>query len=535
MKLFSSWGIWNYLLLIAALSYLLAIAVIFLRRRKGLHRQGLLRWLFYSGAIASLLTAFISRNTWLSALGFVAYILLWRVTLFLPGSGEEEQRQRPRIEPPLGPGIEPPMPTAYRRESKPQRHSWFLPSLDDKDKKLLLWFLGVGLSLAVAAGVLIPKENDDANPMPSTYLSGQHGARAAYETLLRSGYPVERWERPLAELAPKAGPDTVLIVAQPFPLEDEDIKAVRTILERGGRVLSTGFWGGSILPGKVRHNAKGSGLADCQLEPEGLDPLSDTGEVWMKPEATWTEGDPAHRVEYSCSGKPAVVEFDWGKGHAVWWANSTPLENGSLARAHDLDLLLNSLGAREGHRFYWDESLHGVIRSNWSFAAGPALTMLRYGLPALALLVIFGFSRRSGPVRDLPLPARAAPIEFIDALGSLYRKAGAASTVVAIAWERFRRHSLRFAAAGGVGASQMGASELAAAIRRRFPQAGASLETDLAACEDAARGETVDPREALKLVQALHERQEEILAAQSFGGQSLKSENIHSNEQERAS
>jgi hypothetical protein len=156
-------------------------------------------------------------------------------------------------------------------------------------------------------------------------------------------------------------------------------------------------------------------------------------------------------------------------------------------------------------------------------------------LPALALLVIFGFSRRSGPVRDLPLPARAAPIEFIDALGSLYRKAGAASTVVAIAWERFRRHSLRFAAAGGVGASQMGASELAAAIRRRFPQAGASLETDLAACEDAARGETVDPREALKLVQALHERQEEILAAQSFGGQSLKSENIHSNEQERAS
>jgi hypothetical protein len=45
----------------------------------------------------------------------------------------------------------------------------------------------------------------------------------------------------------------------------------------------------------------------------------------------------------------------------------------------------------------------------------------------------------------------------------------------------------------------------------------------------------VDPREALKLVQALHERQEEILAAQSFGGQSLKSENIHSNEQERAS
>jgi hypothetical protein len=48
-----------------------------------------------------------------------------------------------------------------------------------------------------------------------------------------------------------------------------------------------------------------------------------------------------------------------------------PLENGSLARAHNLDLFLNSIGPREGHRFFWDESLHGEIRSNWSYASGP--------------------------------------------------------------------------------------------------------------------------------------------------------------------
>jgi hypothetical protein len=422
-----------------------------------------------------------------------------------------------------------------KRTPEPRFPSWFLPSLDAKDRKLLLWFLGIGLALAVAAGVLRPKENDNDNPLPSTYLSGQHGARAAYETLLRSGYQVERWERPLDELVPTAGPGTVVIFAQPSSHEPEDMKAVRKILERGGRVLSTGLWGGSILPGKASHGRKDLNPAACQLRPEGLDPLSDSGEVWMKPEATWTEGDPGQRVEYTCGGRPAVVEFDWGKGHAVWWANSTPLENGSLARAHDLDLLLNSLGPREGHRFYWDESLHGEIRSNWSFAAGPALTMLRWGLPALGLLVIFSFSRRSGPVRDLPQPARAAPIEFLDALGTLYRKAGAASTAVAIAWERFRRHSLRFAGANGPGASQMGAAELAAAIRRRFPRAGASLETDLAACEDAAWGETADPRQALKLVQALHDREEEILAAQRPGGQTPKSENIHFKQQERAS
>ncbi len=92
----------------------------------------------------------------------------------------------------------------------------------------------------------------------------------------------------------------------------------------------------------------------------------------MVPEATWEVGNPGERVEYSCAGQPAVVEYDWGKGHVVWWASSTPLENGSLARAGNLDLLLNSLGPREGHHFYWDESLHGEIRSTWNYASGPA-------------------------------------------------------------------------------------------------------------------------------------------------------------------
>ena len=318
----------------------------------------------------------------------------------------------------------------------------FLSSLDAKDRRLLLWSLGIGIALAVLTGFLLPNGNSNDNPLPSTYLSGRHGARAAYETLLRSNYPIERWERPLGELAATAGPETVVIFAEPFTRESADIKAVRTILERGGRVLATGYGGGFILPGAASEMPKTFDFAACRLEPEGLDPLSNSGEAWMVPEAAWAVGNPAQRVEYSCAGQPAVVEYGWGKGHAVWWAGSTPLENGSLARAHDLDLFLNSLGPREGHRFYWDESLHGEIRSVWSYAAGPALNMLWIGMAVLALLVVFSFSRRSGPVRDLPQPARATPIEFLEALGSLYRNAGAASTAVSIAWERFRRHSI---------------------------------------------------------------------------------------------
>ena len=410
----------------------------------------------------------------------------------------------------------------------------FLSTLDAKDRKLLLGCLGIGLTLAVLTGFLLPSANDNDNPLPSTYLSGRHGARAAYETLLRSNYPIERWERPLSELAVTAGPETVVILAQPFTREGGDIKAVRTILERGGRVLSTGFWGGFILPGEASETPKEFNFSACKLEPEGLNALAGSGEVWMVPQASWQVGNPAHRVDYSCAGQPAVVEYDWGKGHVVWWASSTPLENGSLARAQDLDLFLNSLGPREGHRFYWDESLHGEVRSNWSYAFGPSLTLLQIGLPVLGLLVLLSFSRRSGPVRELPAPARATPIEFLQALGSLYGNAGAASAAVAIAWERFRRQSLRLC---GLRGQQMSAAELAAAIRRRFPQADASLEADLAACEEAAWAETANPHQALKLIQTLHGHYEKLKEAarpdRQRGTQATQSEKIQSQPQER--
>jgi hypothetical protein len=376
----------------------------------------------------------------------------------------------------------------------------FLSSLDSQDRRLLLWLLGIAVILAVATGFLLPNGNSNDNPLPSTYLAGQHGARAAYETLLRSGYSLERWEQPLSELAAEAGPETVVIFAQPLSRDPGDIKAVRQIVKRGGRVLSTGLIGGFILPGEASELPRAVNFAACRLDPEGLDALAGSGEVWMAPQATWQVGNPAQRVEYSCAGNPAVVEYGWGKGHIVWWASSTPLENGSISRAHNLDLLLNSLGPRAGHHFYWDESLHGDLRSTWSYASGPSWTLLWIGLAGMALLVILSFSRRSGPVRDLPPPTRATPIEFLEALGTLYRNAGAASTAVSIAWERFRRQSLRLC---GQRAGKVGAAELAAVIRRRFPQADNSLENDLAACEEAAWADAVNPRQALKLIQTL--------------------------------
>lgn len=390
----------------------------------------------------------------------------------------------------------------------------FLPSLDLQDRRLMLWCIGGALALAVLAGFLLPNDNNNENRLPSTYLSGQHGALAAYEMLVRAGYPVERWERPLSELKAVASTQSVVIFAEPFTRETDDIDAVRQILERGGRVLSTGFWGGYLLPGGASAPPREFSFAACQLEPEGLDSLASSGEVWMIPEATWQVGNPADRVQYSCAGQPAVVEYDWGKGHVVWWASSTPLENGSIARAKNLELFLSSLGPMEGKHIYWDESLHGEVRSNWSYAGGPALTMLRIGLIVLAVLMIFSFSRRSGPLRELAQPVRATPIEFVEALGALYRNASAATTAIAVAWDRFRRQALRLC---GMRTQKVDAGELAAMLRRRYPNVSSELETDLAACEQAAEQDALAPREALRLVQVLDAHMQELRLAATPG------------------
>jgi hypothetical protein len=55
----------------------------------------------------------------------------------------------------------------------------------------------------------------------------------------------------------------------------------------------------------------------------------------------------------------------------------------------------------------------------------------------------------------------------------------------------------------GLQGAKMSASELGVALRRRFPQAPESLEKDLAECEEALGNDTLQPKKALALVQAL--------------------------------
>ena len=404
-----------------------------------------------------------------------------------------------------------------------------LASLDSKDRQMLLVTVGLVIVLLILLAVFTPAEDPNRNPVPGSFLSGQHGAKAAYTFLQRSGYTVERWGQPLSELADQAGPNTVLILAQPFSFRRSDRTAVTAILQKGGRVLATGGEGGMLLPGSEVTISKEVTFAACEAQPDGLSSLAGAGPIWIVPTYTWPESRPEIRSAYTCAGQPVVVEYAVGRGTAVWWASSTPLENGSITRGLNLELFLNSVGPPQGQHVYWDESLHGVAPSEWDFVKGPVWPLLSLGSLGLALLVLFSFSRRSGPIRSLPQAARTTPIEFLEALGALYRSTGATATAMQIAWERFRAQS---ALLTGQRTNQLDARQLAAAIERRFGSleslgssggspglAAAGMEADLIAAEEACWNDKLTSARALELIQTLR-RHEEVM--RTAGSHSVK-------------
>ena len=383
-------------------------------------------------------------------------------------------------------------------------------SLDPRDRRMLVAALGLVAILFLILSLVRPAEDANNNPVPSSHFVTQHGAKAAYTLLEQSGYKVQRWEQPLADLAAQAGPNTVVILAEPNSFNKSTRSAIATILHKGGRVLATGLAAGLMLPGNNASFSTQMSFAACEAEPEGLQPLAGRGSIWIVPRATWQNTRPEVQTAYTCAGKPVVVEYPVGKGMAVWWASSTPLENSSITRGQNMELLLNSIGPPKNAQVYWDEYLHGPAHTQWEYVHGPAWSLLLFGSLGLMLLVIFSMSRRSGPIRALPQAPRITPIEFLEALGALYRSTGANSTALEIAWERFRSQA---ALLTGQKTTQLDARQLAQLLERRFGSIASNMEADLIAVEEARDDDNLKPRRALALVQTLRRHEETLRAA----------------------
>jgi hypothetical protein len=381
--------------------------------------------------------------------------------------------------------------------------------IDKADRRLLLWASLIFLAIIIALAVFSSNEERDSG-VPSTYSSQPSGAKAAYLLLGELGFQVERWERSPEDLPENPG-RTVLVLASPFqwPSGDEPLW-LQTYLSRGGRILFTGSRAGAFLPyANTEREPVPEPIPKLYL-PQAISSLTRGGGIRMSPTAYWQRRGPGVLVHYSDNERPIVVSYKVGKGEVIWWGASTPLSNDAINQDGDLELLLNSLGEPGQTRILWDEYFHGSRESMGAYVATPAILwgLAQGGLIALAMILTY--SRRNGPIYPAGAPTRLSPLEFVETLGGLYRKAHAIRVAIEVPYARFRMMASR----------QLGLKidsptpDLARAVRNRLGYPDERVQELLQEIESAMYDPHLREDTALKLAQQLnvHTRQLQLIS-----------------------
>jgi len=303
--------------------------------------------------------------------------------------------------------------------------------------------VGAGVMIAVLGGVgaLIGPAPDPGRGTSSTYSAGPAGARAAYLTLRRLGYEVDRSIEPLTAFTADP-PATVLILSGQNEASEQDKRALDRFVRSGGVVLTVGERGAELLRATPAEAQLPQPFVTRETDvhrPVMPSPLTeDASEITMSPTAPVSTLGAAYSTLYGAE-RAVVASARIGEGRAVWWAAATPLTNQHILERDNLPLLLNVVGRPGERRVVWDEHYHGHIRSLWSYVAGTPLVWAAVQIGLLGCAGLLTYSRRQGPVRAAATDGRTSPMEFVEMLGALYKRAAARNAAVATARGRLRR------------------------------------------------------------------------------------------------
>jgi len=302
------------------------------------------------------------------------------------------------------------------------------------------------LSLLVAVNVALRLFGEafgsgPAGPPSSSYATSDRGLGAYYELLRRSGHRVER-VRASAGDAP-LDPSSTVVMIDPDAVLPRDVKALRTFLLAGGRLVAGGAerapWLDGLLSAAPKWTPRGSTtVAPTTAAPE----TAGVRQGRSAAEGRWHEPGRTD-VVLRTGPDPFVLVARVGGGHLTLLADASPLQNRLLDSADNAQLGLNLIGA--GRRVTFLEGVHGYGRQR-SLAALPTrwrLALLGLVLAVLAFMAARG--RRLGPPerdrRALPPPRRAYVDAMAASLARTRRPDAAAGPVQAAARERVATRS----------------------------------------------------------------------------------------------
>jgi hypothetical protein len=388
--------------------------------------------------------------------------------------------------------------------------------IDGSDRKLLL-VCGILLLVMLAASVaLSPPGDQTPSPIPSTYSTQSEGAEAAYVLLSRLHFPVRRWQDAPTELPAADESNVLLILAEPeqFPSKSER-EAIIKFVQDGGHVLFTGSNLASFFPDAniswVRPDPKWVSFSPNL--PSRL--ASNASQITIQPKGYWGNLNEAQLALYGDAGSRAVVSWSVGNGEILWWAGSTPLTNAGITQNDNLAFFLNSVSNwSQGRRYaiYWDEYFHGQRNSLWSYARKTSITWGLVQIGLIAAVVLLTFGRRSGPVYHQQVISRLSPLEYVDTLGGLYERAGAAPVAVSVSYQR-----LRYVLSRQLGLpSDVLDNELARLAMERLGWRDFQAKNVLGRADEASRALKIKTREALGLVRELESYAEKLAVRPKF-------------------
>jgi hypothetical protein len=386
-----------------------------------------------------------------------------------------------------------------------------MPStLDPGDRKLLI-IAGTILLLLIVATVLFAPSPDEAEGqgIPTTYSTTNSGAQAAFLLLRELGYPSERWEKSPTEL-PADAEGKILIVAGPIDFPDKkEGDALLSFVRSGGWIVYAGnfphlFLGsGAVAPSSLTRKASLTAETFPAIAPSPF--THGASKITMNASNRWVTSDGAQVPLYGEPEEPVVVTWRLEKGRVLWWASPTPVTNSGISREGNLPFFLGCIqamrpGASPGETtVLWDEYFHGYRGSLWDYFKETPVPWAVFQLTVVAVFVLLAFARRSGPLYAPAAVSRLSPLEFVDTLGDLYRRASAGSAAVRVAYQRFRTQLVRRLAL----APSISNMQLDAAVRERLGWKQPGLMDTLQRAEKAARASDVPGSDALKIVQAL--------------------------------
>lgn len=359
------------------------------------------------------------------------------------------------------------------------------------DQRLILWLIAVMAALIVGVTVLAPPQ-DEVDTTPRSTNADPLGTKAIYLTLQALGHKTSRWNNSLANLndtlTDAQAANTTLVLLEPVydATEEAGLKAqLSRFLARGGQLLITGHYGARLLGGDTDTAEFLQAL--CKTQPHGLSSLARAGNVEISNHGGWKldSKTPTVDVAQKCGSNAVVVSFAVGQGRAVWWTAETPLVNTELNHDPALKLILASLDGDQysaNHTprdIVFDEAMHTVARTKWSVTHGLPILSISLQLAALCALLLFTFSRRSGPVRmPVSLP-RSSPVEFATSMGDLYERGEATSAVTEAARRRLL-HALTHDIGLSHHAILAGPEAVEAALVQRLGAAHAALASAVA-------------------------------------------------------